>query len=107
MRRLTNLFGTETARPTNKTLRLAVLGLASVETLYWLYIVVVASKRANNPAADAMQTMPAILATPPFLLLTLPALVLSLADRWLILAAVLAGLGAIFLPFDAWTHLFD
>jgi hypothetical protein len=104
---LTDLPDAEAARPSSRTLRFTVLGLASAETLYWLYIVIVASKRANNPAADAMQTMPAILATPPFLLLALPALVLSLADRRLILAAVLAGLGAIFLPFDAWTALFD
>jgi hypothetical protein len=104
---LTNLPGADAAKPNNRVLRLSVLGLASAETFYWLCIVIVASKRANNPAADAMQTMPAILATPPFLLLTLPALALSLADRWLILAAVLAGLGAIFLPFDAWTALFD
>jgi hypothetical protein len=69
---LTESAGERAGKPDGKTLRFAVLGLASAETLYWLYIVIVASKRANNPAADAMQTIPAILATPPFLLLTLP-----------------------------------
>ena len=91
---------------TNQALRFTVLGLASAETFYWLYLIIIASKRANNIDAGPEATMPAILATPPFLLLTLPALILSLADRWLILAAVFAGLGAIFTPFEFWQHVF-
>jgi hypothetical protein len=86
-------------------LRFTVFAVASAETLYWLYLVVLASKRVNNFAADTAETMPALFATPPFLLLTLPALILSLADRWLLLAAVLAALGAIFTPLDLWEQL--
>jgi hypothetical protein len=89
-----------------KGLRALVLGLAGAQALYWLYLVIVASKRINDPTADASVTlMPALLATPPFLLLSLPAAILGLADRWLILAALLAGLGAIFTPLQVWEHL--
>jgi hypothetical protein len=94
-------------RESNRTtLRFIVFGLASAETLYWLYLVILASKRVNNIDAGPEETMPAILATPPFVLLTLPALVLALADRWLILAAVFAALGAIFTPLDLWLQIF-
>ncbi len=90
-------------------LRRAVLALAAVETLIWVYLVVGGSHDALFFAKGYGQQA-AQLAHLVFVLFVLPALILGALNRALGIAALLAGFAALAYGFDPWLRamtLFD
>ena len=90
-------------------LRRAVLALAAIESMIWLYLVVGGSHDALFFAKGYGQQA-AQLAHLVFVLLVLPALILAALNRALGVAALLAGFGALAYGFDPWLRamtLFD
>lgn len=87
-----------------KGIRVAVVGLAAAQTIYWLYAVWIAA--VQDPMGDGLDSVPAFMATPPFILFTAPALLLGLINRGLIAAAILAAIGLVLTPLVLWQILF-
>ncbi len=78
-----------------KLLRLGVLAVVAIETLFAIYISVIVVRGAD-PKGGGMELVAVGAAAMIYVALTLPALLIALTGRrHLILAAVLAGLAAL------------